>query len=268
MINMIGQQRLLSVLNSYNETSLPKTLLLVGEHGCGKTTAIKNLAERLNFEYHLISSDELTAEDSDKIFYPSTLTIFELVLDDFDFKVQNKLLKFIEEPSNFAYIVLTSISEMKVIPTIQSRCIKLFFDDYTEDELKQINWSFNDLNSLTFKFCKTPGKLLSIDSDSIESLYNLCENIVSRVTTTPYANFLKIVTKINFKEDYNKYDFDLFFDVLKYVATQHYINENDLTAFKVYKCVVDFHSKYIEANRPTKEYFMINMLTNLWEEVN
>ena len=39
----IGQTRLLNILNSYNVSTLPKTMLFIGDQGCGKKTFAKYL---------------------------------------------------------------------------------------------------------------------------------------------------------------------------------------------------------------------------------
>ena len=44
---MIGQEKLLSILDTYTLETLPKTLLFIGEEGSGRKTIITRLANRL-----------------------------------------------------------------------------------------------------------------------------------------------------------------------------------------------------------------------------
>lgn len=62
------------------------------------------------------------------------------VIDDADLMTeesQNCLLKTLEEPPEYATIILIVSNESKILPTIKSRCIKINFNKLTKSELKQ-----------------------------------------------------------------------------------------------------------------------------------
>ena len=58
---------------------------------------------------------------------------------------QNCLLKTLEEPPEFVTIILIVSNESKILNTIKSRCIKIYFNNLSEDELlKYINVNMPD----------------------------------------------------------------------------------------------------------------------------
>ena len=66
MINLVGQKKLLNILNSYTLDTLPKTLLFIGEDGCGKRTFAIYLANQLKLELVNITDK---CSDVDLIYY-------------------------------------------------------------------------------------------------------------------------------------------------------------------------------------------------------
>ncbi len=267
MIKMIGQERILNTLSSYNLKTLPKTLILIGPKGCGKRTSVLNLAERLGLE--LIQISEFKDDfDPEELLVSPIRKLYYIQLDGFSEKSQNKFLKFIEEPSEQMNVIIGISSEIGILPTILSRGIKLYFDEYSEDELKKIADFFVDsFDDRLFKICKTPGSFLNVDVDSIPKMFDLCNTLISKINVATYANTLSIVYKINFKEEYNKFDYELFINTLQYCSMQSYLNENNLNALKIYESLSKYISLYNKSNNAAKEPFMINFLTYLWEEV-
>lgn len=57
---------------------------------------------------------------------------------------QNCLLKTLEEPPEYAVIILIVSNESKILPTIRSRCITVKFDTLSNEEIKQINPNLSD----------------------------------------------------------------------------------------------------------------------------
>ena len=50
----------------------------------------------------------------------------------------NAFLKILEEPPQNNYFVLTTANEKVVLQTIRSRCHKIFFNAFSDEELKKI----------------------------------------------------------------------------------------------------------------------------------
>ena len=53
-------------------------------------------------------------------------------------EAQNCLLKTLEEPPKYANIILVTSNENSLLPTVQSRCIKIRFSKLSDDDLKKI----------------------------------------------------------------------------------------------------------------------------------
>ena len=260
---IIGQQKLLSAINSYTMQTLPKSLMLIGPSGCGKHTVAKYVAEKFQLDFIEID-DAVTAADLDEFTHRTLNTLYLIDLNKFSEKQQNQFLKFVEEPSKSVYVVLVTNSEVSVINTLMNRCVKYTFEPYT---IKQVEAIKNTtINSKAFDIFKTPGKLLNLTDDSFCTTMDLANSIVSNIASVPYPVVLATATKINYKDLYNKVDFNLFFDTIEYIAFEDFKNNNIKTSFTIFKITTEF--KQLAAKQTLiKEMLMINYLTNLWEAV-
>ena len=98
MCKIIGQKKLLNQLNNYTDTTLPKTMLFIGDFGCGKHTIAKHVAQNFNLDYVEIN-ESVSTEDLTDFNYRPVNTLYVIDLTKFSEKQQNQFLKFIEEPS-------------------------------------------------------------------------------------------------------------------------------------------------------------------------
>ena len=265
MAQPIGQTRLLNILNNYTALTLPKTLLFIGDIGCGKKTFAKYLADKFQFDFVEIE-ESVKTEDIQDFTYSTINTIYFINLDNFTEKQQNAILKFIEEPTKTVYVILTTSAEATVLPTILNRCIRYNFDPYTLDELKTITSSTN-INPTAVEIFKTPGKLMNLTENSFKAILDLADKLVKNIHLANYANTLSISTKINYKDLYNKVDFYLFFDVVEHLAFEDFKNNNSQQSLTVFKITNQFKQLARKQNL-IKETLMLNYLTTLWETVN
>lgn len=265
MCQPIGQTRLLNTLNKYNMQTLPKTMLFIGDGGCGKKTFAKYLASKLNLAFVEIE-ESVNAEDLQNFTHSTIDTIYLVNLDNFTEKQQNQFLKFIEEPSRSVYVILTTSAEATVLPTILNRCIKYHFDQYTVEELKEITGS-QSINPVAVEIFKTPGKLMNLTEASFKAILDLAENVVRSVHLAKYANALSISTKINYKDLYNKIDFYLFFDAVEWLAFEDFKNNYNMQGLTIFKITNQFRQLAKKQNL-LKEALMLNYLTTLWEAVH
>ena len=260
MIHIIGQEKLLARIATYYSTQhLPKTLLFIGPSGCGKHLMAKYVAEAFKLEYKEINEDVSNTELED---YQHSIidTLYVVDLNKFTEKQHNIFLKAIEEPSKSVYFILTATSEAGVLPTILNRCIKYTFEPYTKEQIEQItNTSVNDL---AVKIFHTPGKLLNLTEDSFKSIIDLAGKTVMNIGQAEYANALVIATKINYKDLYNKVDFDLFLDAVEYLALEDYKNTTNPQSLIIFKITNKF-KQYATQQRLIKETLMLNYLTTL-----
>ena len=264
MIKTTGQEKLLEQLNKYTLATLPKTLLFLGDKGCGKRTFIRNLCERLSLDTVNILA-KITPEQLIDYSQKTVPTAYIIDLTEFTEKQQNQFLKFIEEPSETVYVMLIANSEIGILPTILNRCVKCKFVPYSKEELLQATGRTIS-NDTILEVCKTPGQLEAIDTMTFDSLLELCNKIVQSIKVASYANAMSLITKIDTKDDYKKFDFDTFFNTLEYTAFEDFKRTSNETSFKVY--IITNQFKQARINKSIiKDNFLANFFTQLWEGV-
>ena len=264
MCQIIGQDRLRTIIDNYSIQTLPKTLMLLGPDGCGKHTFAKYISNRFSLDY-LEISDNLTSTGLDDFLYKTVSTLYVINLDIISEKQQNQILKFIEEPSKSVYVILLASSEAGVLNTVLNRCIKYYFEPYTREQLEQITkCNFSDL---AYKMFTTPGKLTNLTNNSFNELITLAKSVVFQINYMSYPAALGISTKINYKDLYSKVDFKLFFDAIEFIAFEDFKINNTEQSFKVFKVTNQFRQQAARQNL-NKEILMLNYLTTLWETLH
>lgn len=259
---VIGQEKLVKALEGYTLETAPKTILFLGQSGCGKSWIANAFAKQLDLEVVVVQPDS-TAEKLIEYYQCPINKMYLIDLKDIVEKDQNKFLKFIEEPSKTMNIILMAESTVGILPTILNRCVKYVFEPYTPEQLKQFDWAVNCSEEIAYEICKTPGQLLELSADNLDQALGLCRAIVSSVDKANYANTLSIVTKINLKDDAKKIDFKLFFDLMTYAAFDDYKKNNNELSFKIYLYTIRQQAKALNIN-VAKEAFLLNYLDSIW----
>lgn len=259
---VIGQEKLVKALEGYTLETAPKTILFLGQSGCGKSWIANAFAKQLDLEVVVVQPDS-TAEKLIEYYQCPINKMYLIDLKDIVEKDQNKFLKFIEEPSKTMNIILMAESTVGILPTILNRCVKYVFEPYTPEQLKQFDWAVNCSEEIAYEICKTPGQLLELSVDNLDQALGLCRAIISSVDKANYANTLSIITKINLKDDAKKIDFKLFFDLMTYVAFDDYKKNNNELSFKIYLYTIRQQAKALNIN-VAKEAFLLNYLDNIW----
>lgn len=264
-MEFIGQKVLIDRLFSYNIRSLPNPLLLIGPHGCGKHRLISDYAKKNNVDIITVSSD-ISASDLVDYEVSPVDKIYIINLSDLPEKSQNKFLKFIEEPSDTAHIVLFAESTVGVLPTILNRCRKEYFAEYSKEDLVKLSSLTTYKNEdLFYKLCKTPGDIINYSEPLAEKMRDYIKFILSRGNSISLYELLKLSLMINYKEEYDKFDLNDYFTLLLDLSFNNYVNRDEFSG-KIYF----FTSKYLAANLVkslNKEAFIINYILNLWTEV-
>ena len=259
---VIGQEKLVKALEGYTLETAPKTILFLGQSGCGKSWIANAFAKQLDLEVVIVQPDS-TAEKLIEYYQCPINKMYLIDLKEITEKDQNKFLKFIEEPSKTMNIILMAESTVGILPTILNRCVKYVFEPYTPEQLKQFDWAVNCSEEIAYEVCKTPGQLLELSADNLDQALGLCRAIVSSVDKANYANTLSIITKVNLKDDAKKIDFKLFFDLMTYAAFDDYKKNNNELSFKIYLYTIRQQAKALNIN-VAKEAFLLNYLDNIW----
>ena len=139
------------------------------------------------------------------------------IIDDSEYltkDAQNCLLKTLEEPPEFITIILIVSDENKILNTIKSRCMKIYFNNLSDLELsKYINENLeqNNFSTSMIKACAgSPGKVQQINRN--KELYEAIESIFSNLEN---YTLLEIVPKIDLIYK-NKNDIQ---EILEYINT-------------------------------------------------
>ena len=154
------QSELTEKLNSTTLDSLPKSLILCGEEGCGRHSFASDIAEKFNLEVENIT-EKLSFEYIIDIALRTTPFLYIIDCDYITQRDQNAILKLLEEPPKMAFICLIAEDEYKLLPTIRNRCIKWQFYRYTKEQLKTFT-----TNETVLKYARTPGQIKSYSSFS------------------------------------------------------------------------------------------------------
>ena len=259
---MIGQKKLISKIDSYNFSTLPNSIMLIGDLGSEKEEVCEYISQRFNLPMYditeLISNEYLN--DIYSIPNPGLYIIDGSKISE---REQNIILKFYEEPTDYIHIILTCENRYNILETIQNRSYILVMDSYTREELEPLcNLGTKEL---ILKIANTPGTVEELNSVDLTGLEKLCKTILDSLSRANYQNTLTIANKINFKDEYDKYPLWAFNRMLSKVILD-YLEEEKIKNSSLYWYVNNFSRTY-EPLLDKKRYFE-NLLTNMWLEVH
>lgn len=294
--NIIGNENIKNLLdNSIKSNNSVHSYMFVGPEGIGKSLFAKDFAEKIlcmsqdkacgscssciKFEgnnhpdFLLIESDDsksikigqirlLQEQISEKPIVSNKKVYIINNSDLMTVEAQNCLLKTLEEPPEYATIVLLLSNENKLLNTIKSRCTKIVFQKlYDNDLIKYAKINNIEINA----------NLLSTCNGSISSLINLKRNIESYqaldiiINTFSSKDIVDIWNESDIlyksKETINSlldYFNIVFLNKLRSTKENKYIN-----AIKV----VEITKKRLSSNA-NYDMCIDNLLLKIWEEFN
>ena len=177
-------------------------------------------------------------------------------------EAQNCLLKTLEEPPEYATIILILSNENKLLNTIKSRCTKINFQNISNSELTEFaNKNNISITNTILNICNgSINKLISLkdDSETYSALDNIL-NIFSKKDIADIWNDSEIMYKskdniINILDYFNIY----FFSKLK--------TNNDIKYINSIK-IVEQTKKRLSSNA-NYDMCIDNLLLKIWEEFN
>lgn len=252
-----------------------KAILCNEQIGCNKCKSCIEFDSSNNPDYQVIEPDENSIKIeqirlmNSKIYEKPIISSKKVyIINNADLmtkEAQNCLLKTIEEPPEYAVIILIGANENMFLNTIRSRCVKINFNKINDAELTKILTEKYEFGNIT-------ENMLRLFSGSIEKAINLqgkqdiyleIENVfnnLERVNIIDLLNKKEIITKN--KEEIN--------NILEYI--------NVLLFEKLKK--LDKQNQYIKAIQiveDTKDRLKKNanldmtidyLLLNIWETIN
>lgn len=187
------------------------------------------------------------------------------IIDDADLmtkEAQNCLLKTLEEPPQFATIILIGSNESNFLSTIKSRCITIKFEEINKKDIKnflienflQENISDNIIEAANGSIGK------SIALKDKQELYVSIDKIFNNIENSDLIDTLNIADII-YKSQEDKYDILEYINIILFKKAQkdlRYINTIN---------IVEETKKRVRAN---SNYNMTidNLIMTIWEELH
>jgi len=194
---VIGQARIKKLL----QNNIPKSIILLGDEGSGKTTVANFISDKLSAELHIV--EDLSVGNLKRITEDVSYSAFRRVYcveksDSMTHLAQNTLLKTLEEADKKITFILCVEDRNKMLPTIMSRCAVLSLDKYSDEDL--IKYSETRCNGIDIKYCETPGdvqyKSTLINEGVYVKLFELSELIANKIHLATVGNLFNIVNRL------------------------------------------------------------------------
>lgn len=263
---MLGQDK---ISNSLLKpiVRLPKSILLIGEQGCGKHTIVREISEMNNIDVVDITNN-LTLDYINEILISPIQKIYLIDTSSITEREQNVILKLVEEPPMSATIILLCENKTSLLDTIINRCSIFTFDSY-DKELLSTFVEDKEQEDLILSLCNTPGQIINMHSKNIQELKDLCEKFVTKLNVANYQNTLTIANKINFSDEYDKFDLIILFRMMINVLMSNIKNTNDIVLNALYVNMYfetnQFINRLLKDSRLNKQQLFDNYLTTMWK---
>ena len=261
---MIGQTNLVTKLKAYTLETLPHSILITGEYGCGKHTLVNEMKDYFGLDLFYIT-DNLNMDAIEQINSRIFPAFYVIDATDITEREQNVILKFLEEPSQLAYLIIICENKSTLLETVVNRCVSFEFEPYTRQEL--MSFVSDDISNkeLLLTLCNTPGRIKLINSAVLQDMNELCLKIINKIQIANYANTLSISNKINYDKSYDKFDVKVFINCLMYNILNAYKSKADVSLYRYYN-IINKYSNRLKDTRLNKEMLIENTLTELWQE--
>ena len=144
-------------------------------------------------------------------------------------EAQNGLLKTLEEPPEYAVIILIATNENKLLNTIKSRCLKIGFSGISDEEIKRYIEKNNIMevpSDSILKLCSgSLGRLINI-SENLD-LYKQIETMTEELFTGKIKNMVAMFKKFDILYS-NKEEI---FNLLDYISVITFNNITNSTTY-------------------------------------
>lgn len=174
-------------------------------------------------------------------------------------EAQNCLLKTLEEPPEYATIILISANETKLLNTIKSRCMKIFFSRISEDQIEEKIKEMLKLEPSKELIKKSEGSLKkAILLQEEKEIYEQVDQFLKHMEEQD------LITTLNKAEVLYK-EKEKIQEILEYVIVSLY----DTKEIKKLNCIqyVEDTKKRLVANS-NYDMCMDYLLMKLWEEMH
>ncbi len=179
--------------------------------------------------------------------------------DTMTVEAQNCLLKTLEEPPEYAVIILIASNESKLLNTIKSRCMKVPFEAISEECLKiyiEENISKDVTTNMVSMCGGSIGKARLIEER--KEIYINLENIINNISTKDLIDILN-KSEILYKSKDNIQELLDYINIILY-------NKNDIRYINCIQLVEDVKTRLLQNSN--YDMSIDRLLIKMWEEIN
>lgn len=257
---MIGQQKLKQKLDK----SLPKFIIFVGPKGSGKKTIIKEYFDGIYAEDNKIDSIRKLIDMAYRV---RNQYFIMPDADTMSVGAKNALLKVVEECPNNNTFIMTLEDIDNTLPTIRSRAVIYYMDNYKESEIIEYAKQFtnNDVEiSIIKDVCSNPGEVELLCRMGVSPFYQYVEKVLDNICTVSGSNSFKIADKVSLKVDEPGYDLKLFWKTFCRLCFERMLEDTKIK----YLTGIKITSQYIKQLRKitlNKKMLMDNWILDIRE---
>ena len=292
--NIIGNDNVKQLLNnSINTNNLVHSYMFIGADGIGKSLFARELAKMIlclsdnkacntcsscikfnsnnHPDFNFIDSEDgksikiaqvrdLQEQISEKPIVSESKVYIINNSDLMTVEAQNCLLKTLEEPPEYAHIILVASNESKLLNTIKSRCTKIAFNKLSTDDLLKYANSHNiSISDDLIGTCDgSISKLISVNDEA--GLYNDLNQIINDLSNKDIVDIWN-EADVLYKSKDNIIDLLDYFNIvflnkLRNTNEEKYINSIG---------IVETTKKRLSSNA-NHDMCIDNLLLKIWEE--
>lgn len=249
---VIGQEKISKKIQQSTIDTFPRTLMLVGERGAGKYTLCAYACAYLNLKSEDIT-DRLSLETIEEISQRVEPQMYIIRINEVSVREENLILKFLEEPTKSAFIVLLADTENGILQTILNRCNIWHLQYYSKSVLETFTTMGADCRVLDI--ARTPGMVLQMCSHPFGEMLDLSNKIINKIGGATLPNTLSLTDKMAFKNEKDKYDIDLFIEILVGAVAKHCRDTNDKRLYEAYRITNNLNRDIRVTNADKKALF-------------
>lgn len=262
-MNFIGQNTILSYINNCTIDTLPHSLMIIGEDGCGKHSLCNIISKNLNLPL-IDMTDNINNDFIQEMWSKPSPYLYIIDLNKISIKNQNSILKVLEEPSKNIFIILIINNKNYVIPTLINRCYVLEFEPYKECDLFPfINENFTINSDIILSLASTPGQVVDVSSTS-KDIIELAVKIVDKINIASLPNTLSISNKLAFKEEKDLLNPFFLLKGISLYLLDKLENEDNPIYYKMFS-FMNKNSHLINTPKINKKNIFEYILINLWK---
>lgn len=259
---MIGQYRFKNYLSSWKVP--PQFIILQGEIGSGRTTLINKLKEKYKFNFIICGTSVDEVREIINLCYNLSQPTFYVFFngDKLSMSAKNALLKIVEEPPKNAYFIMRV--ENPIIDTLRNRSFYYIMENYTPSDLKTF-YKENGKEILFDKYgtiCKNIGQIKVFLNSPFEEIINYCDTIITMISQVAQGNIFNITNKLNLKDENDKWDVNIFINILEWSLNNKYTETKEDKYFQAIFRINNLRNQ-LRINGVNKQIAFDNLLLGL-----